>query len=84
MKHLIYATLLIFLIAIAVFQNLLWLAAIYALLFTWWYGAVWLVVLALLIDGYFGSFASIPIFSLIALLWFTVSELGRPAMRIMK
>ena len=80
----VYAILGLFLITLAVLQNLLWLAALFALFFTRFFGAMWLMPIAILIDGYFNAFASVPFFSLIAVGWYVLSELLTLRMRIMR
>jgi hypothetical protein len=75
---LILNIILFFCIAIMVLQNHLIIAGILALLFTFRCGAVWLLLLAFLIDGYFGAFSSMPVFSLGMLVWYVVSEIIRP------
>jgi hypothetical protein len=84
MKDSLYTLLFLCLVATAIMQNLLLLALVFSLLFTWWFGAFWLVPLAILIDGHFGAFGAMPLYSVLALLWFMVSELLRPVVRIIK
>ena len=64
-------------------QNLLWIAGLLAIVFTFKFTAVALVVLAILIDGYFGAFNSVPYLSIAALCWYVCSELIRMRLRIM-
>lgn len=66
------------LIALMVTQNHLLIAAVLVLLFTFRAGAIWLIPLAIMIDGYFGAFYSIPFISVAAILWYAVSEFVRP------
>ena len=82
--RIILATLLLILFCTAVLQNVFWLAALIALWFTFRYGAVSLVVAAILIDAYFGAFHQVPYFSILALVWYFVSELISLRMRIME
>ena len=84
MMKFIYMVLAMVLVAVAVMQNLLWLAGLFALLFTFYFGAGALFILAVLIDGYYNVYASVPVFSLMALVWYFVSELIRTRLRIMK
>lgn len=65
-------------IALLVTQNHLWLAAAATILFTSRAGAIWLVPLAIFIDGYFGAFYHVPFFSIVASLWYVVSEFTKP------
>jgi hypothetical protein len=68
-------------IALLVIQNQLLLAGLLALLFTYYLSAVWLIPLGFLIDGYFGAFASVPVFSIITILWYACFEFLRPRLR---
>lgn len=82
MMRFIYLFLALVLIAVASTLNLLWLAALFAIFFTYYFGAGGLLVLAMLLDGYFNAFATIPVFSLVALGWYILSELARSRMRV--
>ena len=84
MMRVLYASLGMGLIILAGFQNMLFLAAVFSIGFTIFFGAVWLFPAAVLIDGYFNAFSGVPMFSLIALVWYVVSELLSLRMRIMK
>lgn len=72
------------LIAVLILQNLLLPAVVLALLFTWKFSALALFVLAVVLDAYFGAFQSVPYFSMVAVVWYVVSELIRIRMRIME
>ena len=72
------AFVLYFFIALTVTQNQLIVAALLALWFTARVGAVWLLPLAFLLDGYFGAFAEIPYITLVACIWYVISEYIRP------
>jgi hypothetical protein len=67
-----------FCIALLVTQNHLWWAAGMALLFSFRASALWLIPLAIAIDGYFGAFYTVPLFSIVSCLWYAVSELIKP------
>jgi hypothetical protein len=67
-----------FCVALFIAQNLLWLAAITAALFTFRASAIWLIPLAIFVDGYFGAFYHVPLFSMVACLWYGISELIKP------
>ena len=82
MMKVIYTFLALILIAVASMNNLLWLSALFTVFFTYYFGAVWLLVLAVLLDGYFNAFASLPMFSLVAIIWYIFSELLRSRLRI--
>ena len=59
-------------------QNWLWLAGALTILFSFRFGAVTLIPLAILIDGYFGQYHSVPYLSLGIVWWFIVVEYLRP------
>ncbi len=63
---------------LAVLLNLLLIAIPAALIFTYRSNAVWFIPAALLIDGYFGMFYTVPWLNIIAITWFAVAELLRP------
>lgn len=73
--------LLLVLIGVSVLQSMFWLALPLGLVFTFYYGAIWLVFLAICIDAYFGAFAGIPAFSFGLLAWYVVSELLKLRLR---
>ncbi len=83
MTKTIYIILSYFLIGLAILQNLLPLAGIFILYFTYTFGAGYLLPFAFLIDGYFGAFYNIPYFSIGMLVWFVLSEMIRIRMRVM-
>ncbi len=80
MKFLIQSILFVS-IALLVVQNQLLLAFMAALLFTYYRNAIWLIPLGFLIDGYFDAFYTIPVFSLVAIFWYVVSEFLKPRVR---
>jgi hypothetical protein len=84
MTRFIYPVVMLILVGVAVMQNFLWLAALFAVVFTFFYGAWPLFLLAVLIDGYFGAYMAIPYFSVTAVVWYVASELIRTRFRIMK
>jgi len=67
-----------FFIALMVIENQLIVAALLVLWFTSRVGAVWLLPLAFLLDGYFGAFADIPYITITACVWYIISEYIRP------
>jgi vacuolar-type H+-ATPase subunit I/STV1 len=81
MKLLAYFLLYI-LIALLIIQNQLLLAGLLVLLFTYYVNAVWLIPLGFFIDGYFGAFAAVPVFSIIVISWYAFSEFIRPRLRL--
>ena len=48
------------------------------LVFSFWYNAITLIPLAILLDGYFGNFNTLPVLSLVAVGWYVVVEYLRP------
>lgn len=72
------ALVLYFFIALMVIENQLIVAVLLVLWFTFRVSAVWLLPLAFLLDGYFGAFAEIPYLSLVACIWYVISEYIRP------
>jgi hypothetical protein len=66
------------LIIISLIQNWLFVAAGLVVYFSINFNSVALIPLAMLVDGYFGSYYSIPYFSFAAVIWFVVVEYLRP------
>ena len=48
------------------------------LVFSFWYNAVALIPLAILLDAYFGNFNTMPTLSFLAVVWFILVEYLRP------
>lgn len=67
-----------FAIALTVMENQLIIAGLLIGWFTFRVGAIWLIPLAFLLDGYFSAFSHIPYISLIACVWYVISEYVRP------
>ncbi len=57
-------------ISVALLQDWLFLALVAIIIFSFRYGAAALIVLAILIDGYFGNFFQIPVLSFASIIWF--------------
>jgi len=66
------------LIAFLTVQNHLFMAALLVLIFTYRVGALFLIPLAFCIDGFFGAFYHVPLFSIVVSVWYLISELIRP------
>lgn len=81
MKYFFYIFLYM-LIALLLVQNYLLAAALGALFFTYRVSALPLIPLAFCVDGFFGAFYHIPMFSIVAVVWYLVSELLRPLIAI--
>lgn len=79
MNKIMFTSLLIYIsIVISIMQNWLILAAILVSLFSIKYGAVTLIPLAMLIDGYYGNYHAVPVLSIVAVGWFVLVEYLRP------
>ncbi|MCA9354390.1 MAG: hypothetical protein KC877_02625 [Candidatus Kaiserbacteria bacterium] len=59
-------------------QQWLLLTVLAVLIFSFRYGAVALIPLAFLVDGYFGNFYSLPLTSMVAVWWYLVVEYLKP------
>lgn len=79
---LIFHIVLYFFIALMVLQNHLFIALVATIIFTYRVGALWLLPLSFCIDGYFGAFAAMPIFSMFATGWYVLSEFIRPQLTL--
>lgn len=73
-----WAILLYTLVIFSFIQGWELLAFSFILIFSFWYNAVALIPLAILIDGYFGNFYDIPVLSFMAVIWFVVVEYLQP------
>jgi hypothetical protein len=82
--RILVATVLVLAIGVLFIQHHLLVALLLSGLFTMWFGGLALLVLALLIDAYFGAFLTFPYLSVVALVWYVASELVRLRVRIMK
>lgn len=76
--RMILAIVLYVIIIFSFVQNWLFLTAATILLFSLKFNSMMLIPLAMLFDGYFGNFFTIPILSIISILWFVLVELLRP------
>lgn len=72
------------LIALLVVHNFLLLALFVAALFSYRAGAIWLIPLAFAIDGYFGAFHTLPLFSMFAAGWYVLTEFIRPQLMLQR
>ncbi|MCA9367381.1 hypothetical protein KC887_03930 [Candidatus Kaiserbacteria bacterium] len=70
------------LILIAFLQQWVWLAIGVTLLFSIRYQTHALLLIGLLLDGYFGAFYHVPVFSLLALSWFVLFESFRDRLNV--
>jgi len=65
---------LLFLLALSIIQFNWIFIALFGAGLTYRGNALWILPLALSIDGYFGAFNSFPVLSLIAVAWYFVTE----------
>jgi hypothetical protein len=68
-------------VVITTLQNLLLIAVPIAIWFTTRANALWLLPMAILIDGYFGAFYDLPLLSLVVGMWCVVAEMMKPRLR---
>ncbi|MCD5381215.1 MAG: hypothetical protein LR008_01415 [Candidatus Pacebacteria bacterium] len=73
-----YAIALCLLITFSVLQGWLVLGVASAVLFSLYFNTAFLIPLAILIDGYMGSFHSVPMLSLAIVAWYGFVEYLRP------
>jgi hypothetical protein len=66
------------LIVISFLQGWIVVAVGLAIYFSWRYSAAWLLPLAILLDGYFGRFETVPWLSLLAVTWFALFDMIKP------
>ena len=62
----------------AVLYGQLLIALIFSTWFSYLVSAIWLVPVAFLIDGYFGTFHEVPTLTITAIILFLLTELARP------
>jgi hypothetical protein len=67
-----------FFIAVLAVQNHLLIAFVLVVVFTFRRGAGLLIPLAFAIDGYFGSFTTLPAITIFTIAWYAVSAIVRP------
>ncbi|MEY3784376.1 MAG: hypothetical protein RLZZ230_698 [Candidatus Parcubacteria bacterium] len=78
MMRYIISTLLYLGIAIAILQNWLIVAVVFILIFSMRHGAILLLPMAIIIDGYFGNFYTLPMLSFTSVWWYLVVLYFRP------
>ncbi len=57
------------LIVLTFLNNFIWPSVLFVILFSYYYNPLWLVPMAILLDGYFGNFMSVPILSIGIIVW---------------
>ncbi len=72
------SVLLYFFILLSFVQQFWWLGVIGLCIFSWFYGAGWLIFGAFLLDAYFGNFYAVPFYSIITIVWFLLFAYLRP------
>lgn len=72
------------LIIISIMQSLLVLGVAATIIFTLKYSGVALIPLAIVLDGYYGAFFTLPLLSIAAVGWYVVSEVIRVRMSIVQ
>jgi hypothetical protein len=65
-------------ILLSLMQNHYYIAAILIFVFTMRANAGWLIVIALLVDGFYGAFYASPNITLLAVFWYILSESLKP------
>lgn len=70
-----------FLIAISIVQNHFLLAGTLILIFSYKYSAAVLIPLAIVIDGYFGNFYTIPWLSFFSIVYYLLVDFLRPRIK---
>lgn len=80
----ILSALLVLIIMFSLMQNALFLTIVAAGILSWKYSSYPLLVVAILVDSYFGSFYSFPVYSVLAILWVTGVELIRPRLFVVQ
>ncbi len=68
--------------ALMIIQNHFVIAAVIALVFSYFNNTAWLIILGFAVDGYFGVFDAVPVYSLLSITWFVLAELARPKLRV--
>ncbi len=68
----------LFVIIFSFLQNWLLLALVLSVFYSLRFGAIILIPVAILIDGYFGNFHTWPYLSLLAVVWYVIIEYLRP------
>jgi hypothetical protein len=65
-------------------QSYILLGLATVVIYTFKFSAVALLPLAILLDGYYGAFYVVPVFSISAIVWYILSETLRSAMNIVQ
>lgn len=65
-------------ICFSIMQNWLLFAGLCIIMFSIRYGAITLIPLAIVLDGYYGNYHTVPYLSFITVWWYAVVEYVRP------
>jgi hypothetical protein len=71
-------------IIFSVMQSNILLGTIAVVIYTVKFSAMALIPLAIVIDGYYGAFYTVPVFSISAIGWYLLSEVLRSRMNIVQ
>lgn len=72
-----------FMVVIAAWQGIVVLAVVGSVLFSYWFDGRWLILVAVLLDAYFGAFNVIPLYTIGMTIIYAVVEILRPLIRTM-
>lgn len=70
-------------VGIAAMMGVLPVAVVGTALFCYWFDGRWLIAGAILMDGYFGAFATIPMATIIVTVLYLAIEIMKPLVRTM-
>lgn len=79
-----YATLTAILVAVGAFLGLWWIWIPFFIWYGLYHNSWWLVIILILVDGYYGAFSSVPMYTILAISLFVVLEVVRPYILIKK
>jgi len=71
-------------IIFSVMQSQILIGIVTVVLYTFKFSATALLPLAIILDGYYGAFYTVPVFSIGIIIWYVVSEIFRSAMNIVQ
>jgi len=83
-RDIFLSTALCLVIVFSVLQNALIIASLSVILFSIKYRSYVLIPIAILLDGYFGSFYHIPVLSILVIVWSVLFELIRPRLFVVQ
>lgn len=83
-SKLCFALLLLLTVLFCVMQSHFMFGAAAVLTFTFFFSSLALIPLAILLDGYYGAFFAVPTVSLLAIVWYVISEVVRARMSVVQ